>query len=67
MDENEGPQSGDITICLYCSAVLQFTDTLTLDYAQAEYIAECDFMELQSIHQTVKRIQAELVKGRKSK
>lgn len=67
MDENEGPQSGDITICLYCSAVLQFTDTLTLDYAQAEYIAECDFMELQHTHKIAKRIQAELVKGKKSK
>lgn len=67
MEDSEGPQTGDITVCLYCSAVLQYTDTLTLAYAQAENIAECDFMELQHTHKTAKRIQAKLVKGRKSK
>lgn len=52
---NAKPKKGDVTVCVYCSAVLQFTKKLRLKHASAKAIAEIDFLELQRAHGFAKR------------
>jgi hypothetical protein len=30
-DDNVVPKSGDVTICIYCTSVLEFTDDMTVE------------------------------------
>lgn len=44
------PKPGDISVCLYCGEILEFTDDLQLIHADADTIAQVDFPELQQAH-----------------
>jgi hypothetical protein len=50
---DSAPNPGDVTVCCYCSAVLQFTDDLNLTHADADNLAEVDFVELQQVHRAI--------------
>ena len=55
----ETPRPGDLTVCVYCSEILEFTAEMGLQSASAETIADVDFVELQHINEIVLRIQRE--------
>jgi hypothetical protein len=55
----EIPKPGDLTVCVYCSEILEFTAEMELQSASAETIADIDFVELQHINKIVLRIQRE--------
>ena len=40
MEPGEGPRPGDVTVCVYCSTVLQYTKNFGLKRASAETIAK---------------------------
>lgn len=40
MEDGTKPSPGDVVVCVYCSAVFQFTDDMGLAYADADVIAE---------------------------
>ena len=44
--EKPQPQPGDVTICVHCKEVLQFTNTLNVELATAEAIEECGLLQL---------------------
>lgn len=50
---NTGPVEGDVTVCIYCQAVLQFKD-LGLVLASAEVVAEMSY-EVSRIQGAIKR------------
>ena len=54
-DSKTKPQAGDLTVCIYCSAVLQFTEVMELIMAPAEAILEVTF-ELSKMQNVVKKI-----------
>jgi len=53
MKEGTTPKSGDVTVCLYCSAVLEFTDDMMLDFAPIDVIEEV-MLELSRAQMIVK-------------
>lgn len=50
---NTGPAEGDVTVCLYCQAVLQYNG-LELILAPAEVVAEMSY-EVSKIQNAIKR------------
>lgn len=54
------PAPGDITVCLYCSAVLEFGENWSLDFASVDTLMNCDLIELQHVHKIVRNIRDKL-------
>ena len=52
--KEEQPEEGDITVCLYCSSVLEFDKKMMLKLASANTLEKCDFIELQDVHKAIK-------------
>lgn len=50
------PSVGDITVCAYCSSVLEFTSGLKLKFAAMEGLENIDFPLLQQAHRVVAQI-----------
>lgn len=63
LDEGSRPTSGDVTVCVSCSSVLQFTDGMGLKLADADIIAQVDFPMLQKAQQVAKMYQAQSKAG----
>lgn len=53
------PTPGDISVCVYCYEILEFTDSLGLQLVSADNLALCDFTQLQQINRVVRELQAE--------
>lgn len=49
------PKPGDITVCLYCSTVLQFSDDLSLIEAEADEIVKIDLVDLSRAQKIAKQ------------
>lgn len=43
---DEGPTVGDITVCLYCGEILEFTEGLRVKLIEADTIPEIDLLQL---------------------
>lgn len=54
MDDKSQPTPGDISVCFECAEVLEFTENLMLKIADADEIAECDFVQLGRAQKIVK-------------
>jgi len=54
-DPNAKPIPGDLTICVYCSEVLEFTNTMDLKLASPETIESFDFVKLSRAQKAAKR------------
>ena len=49
------PEPGDVTICVYCSAVLQYTDDMLLRFADADAVAEV-MLQLSQAQNAIKEL-----------
>lgn len=47
LTEHQSPVPGDVTVCMYCNATLEFTDAMQLIPVTAEHLCQVDFPELQ--------------------
>lgn len=54
---DEKPVKGDVTVCVYCGEILEFTRKMLLKSAEAETIADLDTSEFLQVLQIVKEIQ----------
>ena len=52
----EVPIAGDICVCYGCSSVLEFTEDLSVRIADADVIADCDFVVLGDLHKLARKL-----------
>lgn len=57
-DETLAPKEDDVTVCIYCQAVLQFNEDLSLREASTEAIAEC-MTEISIIQNAITKVRRE--------
>ena len=49
------PKPGDISVCLYCRKVLEFTNNMKLKIASADAVEECGLLDLSKAQLVSKR------------
>ena len=54
MEDGTMPEAGDITLCLYCGEILEFTKGMDLMLADVNSIVDTDFVQLQRAQQIVR-------------
>lgn len=52
------PEAGDLSICLYCSAVMLLTEDLGVRSPTVEELLECDLVDLARLQRLVLEIRA---------
>ena len=55
MEKGEKPKPGDLTICAYCSEVLQFTDDMHLKVADHKVIEQVGLLKISQTQGIVKK------------
>lgn len=60
VDHDHAPKAGDVSICCYCSAVLQFNDDMRFKLAAPDVIEECSLLEISRGQRRAKEFRAAL-------
>lgn len=60
VDSQNRPRPKDVTVCVYCSSVLEFDKKMHLSLASAEAIGACDFPDLQQTYRVVESVRKAL-------
>jgi hypothetical protein len=59
IEDDQIPGPDDVTVCVYCSAVLQFDENMQLQFATAEAVEEV-MLQLSQVQGIVKEFRKEL-------
>lgn len=57
-DPTAVPSVGDVSVCLYCGEVLEFTEDMSLKKIDIETLVEADFVQLSQIQRFVRYYQS---------